>query len=569
MKNLRILIAGCFFIFGIPWVLLILGWSIPALLEEVFSLHRMLDAQLLVQVFAGLTLWLVWGFGVASVAFEFFRRVRGETTHSSDRLVGHAAAAFVLALWMLVAEPRPTVLSVTDGEPLTAVVSAASEEEIPAKQDQRVATGFALAALLAIYESKLQRKLQQSIQGVSQVPLSKSSQLLLSSMKYLRGTGEAIPIAMIVNQDSQNGDAYVPIGISEGKILLISLCHDDRILVQSDSESETDVVRQYLSCVIEAHDLDPTSVLSASEETATIRISQTSDHWIVDPANCLFKPFWLTHYDAQKLTVLNRELQRPFRTESVDGCHLGLDDWKICVRLMGPLEVADRQWQTINFEKSKSAELLAWLVLHRDRPTRIAARTALWEMSVQDSTFNNVISGVRRAINLDDQTFLTRGTKDVLRIRPEVVTDYDILQRSIRRARYNADDESLSEVKMALELVRDLPFAGQDFVWADTEGITSNIVLTIVTGALMLAEHSMSRGDIDGVFWATGQGLKALRGHEALIALRMRAHAQLRNVSGINAEWQAYERLRVAEDHFLDRKENELAKLREALLTSA
>ena len=41
------------------------------------------------------------------------------------------------------------------------------------------------------------------------------------------------------------------------------------------------------------------------------------------------------------------------------------------------------------------------------------------------------------------------------------------------------------------------------------------------------------------------------------------------NNSGINAEWQAHERLRVAEDHFLDRKENELAKLREALLTSA
>ena len=289
----------------------------------------------------------------------------------------------------------------------------------------------------------------------------------------------------------------------------------------------------------------------------------------MDPANCLFKPFWLNHKDAQKLTVLNNELQQPLRAEPIEKFHIGLDDWKICVRLMGPLEVADRQWQTINFEKSKSAELLAWLVLHRDRPTRIAARTALWEMSVQDATFNNVISGVRRAINLDDQTLLTRGTKDVLRIRPEVVTDYDILQQSIQNARHAADDQSFSDVKMALELVRDLPFAGQDFVWADTEGITSNIVLTIVTGALMLAEHSMNKGDIDGVFWATGQGLKALRGHEALIALRMKAHAQQRNISGINAEWQAYERLRVAEDHFLDRKENELAKLREALLTSA
>jgi hypothetical protein len=393
--------------------------------------------------------------------------------------------------------------------------------------------------------------------------------MLLSSLKYLRATREALPVTLIGNRDRHQGDVYVPIGISEGNVVLIPICDEDKIWVQSNGESETELVLQYLACAIEAHGMSPASLLSGSAETATIRINQASDHWIVDPANCVFKPFWLNHKDAQKLTVLNNELQQPLSPESIEKFHLGLDDWKICVRLMGPLEVADRQWQTINFEKSKSAELLAWLVLHRDRPTRIAARTALWEMSVQDATFNNVISGVRRAINLDDQTLLTRGTKDVLRIRPEVVTDYDILQQSIHNARHVADDQSFSDVKMALELVRDLPFAGQDFVWADTEGITSNIVLTIVTGALMLAEHSMNKGDIDGVFWATGQGLKALRGHEALIALRMKAHAQQRNISGINAEWQAYERLRVAEDHFLDRKENELAKLREALLTSA
>jgi hypothetical protein len=404
---------------------------------------------------------------------------------------------------------------------------------------------------------------------MNQIPVSKSSQMLLSSLKYLRATREALPVTLICNRDMHQGDAYVPIGISEGNVVFIPICDEDTIWVQSIGDSETELVRQFLACAIKAHGMNPASLLSGSAETATIRINQISDLWTVDPANCLFKPFWLNHKDAQKLTVLANELQQPLRPESIEKFHLGLDDWKICVRLMGPLEVTDRQWQTINFEKSKSAELLAWLVLHRDRPTRIAARTALWEMSVQDATFNNVISGVRRAINLDDQTLLTRGTKDVLRIQPEVVTDYDILQQSIHNARHVADDQSFSDVKMALELVRDLPFAGQDFVWADTEGITSNIVLTIVTGALMLAEHSMNKGDIDGVFWATGQGLKALRGHEALIALRMKAHALQRNISGINAEWQAYERLRIAEDHFLDRKENELAQLREALLTSA
>ena len=106
MKNFRIVIVGCLFIFGIPWVLLVLGWSIQALLAEVLSLRQIMDVELLVQVLAGFALWLVWAFGVASVVFECFHRVRGDTTRSSDRLVDHAAAAFVLALWVLVAEPR-------------------------------------------------------------------------------------------------------------------------------------------------------------------------------------------------------------------------------------------------------------------------------------------------------------------------------------------------------------------------------------------------------------------------------------------------------------------------------
>jgi hypothetical protein len=48
----------------------------------------------------------------------------------------------------------------------------------------------------------------------------------------------------------------------------------------------------------------------------------------------------------------------------------------------------------------------------------------------------------------------------------------------------------------------------------------------------------------------------------------MKAHAQERNISGINSEWLAYERLRLAEDQFLDRESNEIAKLRHSLLTT-
>ena len=89
-----------------------------------------------------------------------------------------------------------------------------------------------------------------------------------------------------------------------------------------------------------------------------------------------------------------------------------------------------------------------------------------------------------------------------------------------------------------------------------------------VAVALFLSDFYMTRQDLNGVFWATGQGLKALRGHEELIALRMKAHAQQRNISGINSEWLAYERVRIADDQFLDREHNEIAKLRDSLLTT-
>ena len=50
------------------------------------------------------------------------------------------------------------------------------------------------------------------------------------------------------------------------------------------------------------------------------------------------------------------------------------------------------------FERSKALELVAWLTMHRDRSTRVGARTALWELDVRDATFANVVSEARRAM---------------------------------------------------------------------------------------------------------------------------------------------------------------------------
>ena len=70
-----------------------------------------------------------------------------------------------------------------------------------------------------------------------------------------------------------------------------------------------------------------------------------------------------------------------------------------------------------------------------------------------------------------------------------------------------------------------MPFAGTGYLWPDAEGITSSLTLLATSAATELARAYLTLGDVDGVFWATGQGLKVLYGHEELIALRMRAHA--------------------------------------------
>ena len=36
--------------------------------------------------------------------------------------------------------------------------------------------------------------------------------------------------------------------------------------------------------------------------------------------------------------------------------------------------------------------------MHRERATRVGARTALWDLDVRDATFANVVSEARRAM---------------------------------------------------------------------------------------------------------------------------------------------------------------------------
>lgn len=212
------------------------------------------------------------------------------------------------------------------------------------------------------------------------------------------------------------------------------------------------------------------------------------------------------------------------------------------VRVLGPVEVEDAAGMPVTFPRGRSLELLAWLVTHRDRPTRSAARTAMWDAEVRGATFNNVVSDLRRSLGTSDgRLLLDRSPDDRLLLAPSVVSDAELLETALVRFRRSPDDGD--ELRTALARVRDLPFAGSDYLWPDTEGITSSLVLLVVRATEALARAALEHGDIDDVFWATGRGLSVLRNHEGLVELRMRAHASRGDSSAVTEEWRSYERV--------------------------
>jgi MYXO-CTERM domain-containing protein len=247
---------------------------------------------------------------------------------------------------------------------------------------------------------------------------------------------------------------------------------------------------------------------------------------------------------------------------------------EIVVGLMGGVEVHARTGEAGSFERSKTVELIAWLTTHRDRATRSGARTALWDLDVRDATFANVVSEARRALARlveppDDEEWVARTLTEQLPVHDLVVTDAELLEDRLAHARMQPPNQAIDTLRPAVELVRDMPFARTSYLWPDAEGITSNLVLLAISATAEFAGHALSLGDTDGVFWATGKGLRVLPGHEELIALRMQAHARSGDLAGVRHEWESYERVLVADAWSDGEPAPKLLALRHELLNPA
>jgi nucleoid-associated protein YgaU len=320
--------------------------------------------------------------------------------------------------------------------------------------------------------------------------------------------------------------------------------------------------------------------------TATHRLVACAAGWVLEAFGCAteIRPVGLPPEDLAEVTRLLDDATRPLvdeRADRTDGdqgeaaadVEFVPADHDIVVSLMGPVEVTDRAGNRASFERSKTVELIAWLATHREHSTRQAARTALWELDVRDATFANVVSEARRGLARlvsppEGVEWLERTLSEQLPLHPGVVTDAQLIEARLRAATMQPPAQAIDTLRPAVELIRDVPFAGTSYLWPDAEGLTSNLVLLTTSVTAELAGHGLSTGDIELVFWATARGLKVLPGHEELIGLRMRAHAKAGDLAGVRQEWEAYERVIVADAWSDGEPAPKLLELRRQLLST-
>ncbi len=314
------------------------------------------------------------------------------------------------------------------------------------------------------------------------------------------------------------------------------------------------------------------------------RLVGHADRWVLEAFGeaISLAPIGVTVDDVADMGEILADAARPIVTERpavpVDLDTLVADPLRprphdIVVGLMGSVTVRTAGGTPGEFERSKTVELIAWLATHRDRATRAAARTALWEMDVRDATFANVVSEARRALGRlveppPGEEWLARTLNETLPLHERVVTDADLIEERVEHARLAPPGHAIDVLRPAVEMIRGLPFAGTSYLWPDADGITSRFVLLATTATAELAGHALSVGDTDLVFWSTGQGLQVLPGHEELIGLRMRAHARAGDLAGVRQEWESYERVIMADSWSDGEPAPKLLDLRRELLTA-
>lgn len=338
------------------------------------------------------------------------------------------------------------------------------------------------------------------------------------------------------------------------------------------------------------------ALVAGDNVPATWRVHVVDDGgapvWELAPLGLRVVPVGVTEGDAADLALVLADAAQPpitiaalpDRSTGDDSDDDGDDDsdrelaaaddaWRLLVRVLGPVDVVDREGVAVPFERSKALELVVWLAEHRRSALRSTARSALWHTDVRDATFLNVVSDARRSMDklvplLDEEQWISKFGENLV-LHEDLSSDADLVRRRLDRARSQSAAATVRTLQPALALLRGMPLAGTDYHWAEAEAVSSSLVHQATSVATLLGRAALAVGDADLTLLAAAVGLGILPGHEELVGLRMEAHASMGNLAGVRAEFAAYERAMHADPWFDGELSPSVVACRARLLSSS
>lgn len=218
------------------------------------------------------------------------------------------------------------------------------------------------------------------------------------------------------------------------------------------------------------------------------------------------------------VSAIERESVEPESFEPLD-----TDEPLLVVRLYGYPEVRGVDGQSAIFRKKRALELVVWLSLNRDRPRRSAARMALWQVDVSDSTFSTIVSDMRRGIaevtsDIERSELVPTTYSDELSLSKRVTTDYELLRQALQK--FREEPNNYRALVGELKSIRDAPFSGTTYEWADLDGTTTRLIITAMQAAHELAEYARIIRDVESMHIACAAGLRVMPGDEVLLQIQ-------------------------------------------------
>jgi hypothetical protein len=156
----------------------------------------------------------------------------------------------------------------------------------------------------------------------------------------------------------------------------------------------------------------------------------------------------------------------------------------------------------------------------------------MWDLDIADATFSTIVSDMRRGLaEIDQQSsrsdWAPTTYSDELPLSIRVVTDDVLMAQALERFRIDSDNSP--EIVRALSHVRDVPFAGTSYSWADLDGTTTRLVILVITAAMEVALWALATGEMTAFAVAITAGLRVFPGHEELLALQEEAKLRCHN----------------------------------------